>query len=343
MADNLPTLTRLIDDKFMTTWFDIKTEAIDNVLNATVVWAILNNAGSLSPQVGGEFITETIRHGEQDAVDIAKGDLLPQGEPQLETMAIWDWKAIATHVQRDTFDDQKNAGPTKIKDYVGLRLEGALDGMEQKFEANIWSAFKSVETGRTFQGINDLIPPDANKTSGTYGRINRPSAYIADANGNTIPDPAGTNPWWGGIYRAGTLASIATDLLDDLKGLYNTIHGNQSPPNIILVTQAIFEIYEDFAQDKIQIIQDETAMLTNLGFEALRFKGKPLTWSKDQTVNEVVMLNTDFIRVKFDPMVWFDMTDFKPIPLQTTRIAHILSFLNMYTNQPRRNGRLTYS
>ena len=27
---------------------------------------------------------------------------LPQGEPELETMARWDWKYIATHVQRNT-------------------------------------------------------------------------------------------------------------------------------------------------------------------------------------------------------------------------------------------------
>ncbi|MEK0325385.1 MAG: hypothetical protein QQN63_06735, partial [Nitrosopumilus sp.] len=112
----LPSLTRTIDDAFVTTWYEIREEAIDNILNATVIWAALMGAGSFTPQVGGQFITRTIVHGEQAAVDVARGDTLPQGEPELETMARWTWRYIATHVQRSVFDDQINNGPSKIKD-----------------------------------------------------------------------------------------------------------------------------------------------------------------------------------------------------------------------------------
>ena len=34
----LPSLTRTIDDAFLTTWFEIREEAIDNILDATVIW-----------------------------------------------------------------------------------------------------------------------------------------------------------------------------------------------------------------------------------------------------------------------------------------------------------------
>ncbi len=345
MSDTLPVLTRTIDNAFVTTWYEIREEAVDNVLDATPAWAVLNNSGSFTPQVGGDFITRTIRYGEQDAEDVEKGDLLPQGDTELETMAIWNWKAVATHVQRDTFDDQKNAGPSKIKDYVGLKLQGARDGMEKKFNTNLWSAFKSVETGKIMQGFEDMVPAIANRSTGAYGRITRPSAFAADAVDATLtfPDTTGVNPWWGSRYKTGTYANLATELLDDMRTFYNWIHQNQEPPNLIITTMEIFEAYEDFGVDAIQIIKDETTRLADLGFEVLRFKGKPMMWVPDMTDKHLLMLNTDWIEVVYDPNFWFAMTDFKPIPMETKRIAHILSFVNTFTTQPRRHGRLEYS
>lgn len=342
MPTTLPTLTRLIDNAFVTTWYEIREEAVDNILDATVLWAVLNNTGRLKTQVGSKFITRTIRHGETAAVDVAKGDLLPQGDTELETMAIWLWKAIASHVQADIFDDQENAGPSKIKDYIGLKLTGARDGMEQKFETNLLSAHKANETGKILQSFEDMVPSIADRGSGTYGRITRADTFAADGNGNTVPT-GGVNPWWGSIYRAGTLADIATDLLDDMRELYATVHANQSPPKLMITTQKIFGIYEDFAVGVTQIIKDETTFIADLGFEVLRFKGKPLVWTPNMTTDHMLMINTDFVELVYDPNVWFDMTDFKPIPLETKRIAHILAFANLISDQLRRHGRLEYA
>ena len=341
MATTLPELTRTIDNAFVTTWYEIREMAIDNILDATVIWAALMGAGAMTPQVGGEFITRTIRYGEQDAVDIARGDTLPQGEPELETMARWDWKYIATHVQRSVFDDQKNNGPSKIKDLVGMRLEAARDGLEQRYETVLLNAFASNETGTTMQGLNDLVPPKANAASGTYGNITRGITYTDSGNG-VFTSTAG-NTWWASKYIDGTLTSLEDDLLTDIKKLYNSLHNNQSAPNLILCTQTIFEAYEEFALDISQIIKDETNRLANLGFEVLRFKGKPFIWSPNITANTVMLLNTDFIELVYDPQLWFDMTDFKPIPLQAERIAHIMSAANLIGTQPRRQGRILYA
>jgi hypothetical protein len=347
MATTLPSLTRTIDDTFVTTWYEIRPEAIDNILDATVIWAAMRMAGSFTPQVGGEFITRTVRYGEQDAVAVQKGDLLSSGEPELETMARWEWKHLATHVQRDVVTDQKNAGPSKIKDYVAQRLEAARDGLEQKLETQTFGTFSTTESGAEFQHLNDLCPELANRSTGTYGGITRASAY-SDGGvppGATVETPtaAATNPWWGCKYLDGELNDIATELLIDMRQLYNSLHNNQSPPNLIITTQTIFETYEEFASDAIQIIKDETTMLADLGFEVLRFKGKPMVWTPNVTANNVVMLNLDYVEVVYDPNLWFDMTDFKPIPLQMDRIAHILSAVNIVGAQPRRHGRLVYA
>lgn len=341
MPVTLPSYSKTIDNAFVTTWYEIRPEAIDNILNATVVWAALNAAGCVKPQTGGELITRTIRYGEQAAVDIERGDTLPQGEPELETMAIWRWRTMASHVQRSMFDDQKNNGKFKIKDLVNLKLTAARDGLEQRFEASLFNPIVTGETGKTFQGLHDLVPPIASRTTGTYGGITRPSGFSDTGNG--VFAPSAGNDFWGSKYLAGTASTIEDDLLTDMKKLYNTIHNNQAPPNLIITTQSIFELYEEFALDISQIVKDESTKLADLGFEVLRFKGKPLVWTPDMTANHMLMLNTDFIDIVYDPSYWFEMTDWKPVPLGTDRIAHIVCFLNMVSDQLRRHGRLEYA
>lgn len=341
MPYDLPELTRTIDNAFTHTWYEIRPEAADNILEATVGWAALNGNGCMKTQEGGDLITRTIRYNVTEAEEVQKGDTLPQGETELETMAIWRWRTIASHVQRDSFDDQKNRGKAKIKDYVGTKIQSARDGLEQKFDDSLFNAIVTGETGKLIQGFNDMVPPIASRTTGTYGGIARPTAY-ADT-GNGVFAPSTGNTFWGPKYLQGTLASLEDDLLTDMKKLYNTVHANQSPPNFIITTQTIFEIYEEFALDISQIIKDESSRLADLGFEVLRFKGKPMIYTPKMTANHMLMLNLNHVEFVYDPGFWFDMTDWKPVPNTTDRIAHILCFGNLISDQLRRHGRLEYA
>lgn len=343
MATTLPTLTDTLDNLFLTTWYEIRKIAIDNILKSTPIWAVLEAAGSFTPQVGGKLITRTLGYGETSAVEVERGDLLPAGEDELETMAIWKWRTLASHVQRSFYDDQQNRGPSAIKSFVGMKLQAAIDGLEQKYESSMLGSFQASEATKVFQSLNDMIPPTGNRTSGAYGGINRPSAYADSGNSVYIGDTSGTNAWWGPKYLAGTYATLNDDLIDDMRKLYNSLRNNQVAPNLIITTQELFEAYELYALDISQIIKERSTKLADLGFETLMFKGKPMVWSDNLTAKMMLMINTDFIEIVFDPGRWFEMTAWKPIPLQEHRIAHILCFANMISTQLRRHGRLTYS
>jgi hypothetical protein len=340
MATTLPSFTRTIDDAFVTTWYEIREEAIDNILSATVIWNALMGAGCFTPQVGSEIITRTIRYGEITPEQVAKGDVMTPGEPSLETMAIWYWKYLAANVQRSTFDDQKNNGPSKIKDYVGSRITAARDGLEQKFETDITAAWSAThEADKAIQGLNVMVPELANRSTGSYGGIARPTGYTTTG----VEVPNAGNTWWGSKYLDGVDATKDVDLLDDMKQLYNALHNNQSPPNLIIMDIVEYEIYETYAIDISQIIKDETTRLADLGFEVLRFKGKPVIWAAGAVALNVLMVNTDWIEVVYDPQLWFDMTDWKPQAFEFDRAAQILCTCNPITTQPRRHGRLTYA
>jgi hypothetical protein len=331
MVTTLPTLTRRIDDAFTTTWYEIRPEAIDNILNNLVVWAALQERGVLKTQVGGEFITRTIRHGSKDASWINKASTLTQGEDEIETMARWDWRYVSSHVVRSIIDDQKNNGPSKIKSLVAVKTGAARDALEQEFEAQILGTENPTETGDTMMNLNDIVPSVANRTTGTYGGIAQPTAFASGV-------PSTGNVWWGGRYKELT-APKEVNLVTDMVNLYNTLSYGSRPPNLIITDQTLFELYENMALDPAQIVK-RTGGVADLGFEVLMFKGKDMIFTGNMSASNALFLNTDFIDVVYDPQLWFDMTEWKPVPLETRRIAHFLSAVTTVSSQRRCQGRL---
>ena len=354
MSTTLPELTRTIDDAFTHTWYEIRDEAIDNILDATPVWAALRSLGCFHTQVGGLFISETIRYGTAGTQPVVKGSVFSQGEPKLTTMARWDWKYLSAHAQRSIIDDQQNNGKFKIRSLVMDKLEAAREALVEEFEARVLSDWSTTAetTDITIQGLKELVPPTySTSTAGygaadeyTYGHIDRPGAYSQDSMGNYTPTSTNDNPWWGPKYRLVT-APMNVNLISDMTTLYNSIGDNKQPPKLIVCDQTMFEAYGDFALDASQIVKDAGTHLADLGFDVFRFNGKPMFWSPNMydstnSKSHMKMLNTDFIKVVYDPQMWFDTTEWKYIALGGERIAHIMCALNIIGNQARRHGEL---
>ena len=338
MADTLPELTERIDNAFLHTWYEIRKEAIDNILDATPIWAALKERGCLKTQTGGCFIERTIKYGKETATEVAKGSVFSQGETELETGALWVWKYISSHVQRSVFDDQVNSGPNMIKKLVDTRLKAAKDALTEKLETQLLAAYSAtadLSSNKSIQSLNEAIPNYANATGGTSYAVPGTVTYGGIQRSNT---------WWVPNYKAMT-ANPEVNLLSDMKNLYNTCSKHIQSPNLIVTTQAWFELYEDFALEISQIVKDESTKLADLGFDVLRFKGKPMVWTDSvaqatTAYNQMLMLNTNFIEIIYDPNLWFAMSNWKEIPLQGERIAHFLCACNVISTQPRRHGRL---
>lgn len=333
MPTTLPQFTKAIDNYFTETWYEIKEGAIDNILLGTPIWAVLKNNGCFDTQTGGTNVEETIKYAVgPTAVPVVKGDVMGQGEIETETAAFWTFRNLSAHMQRSLIQDRENNGKFRIKDYAKKRITEAQQALQQQYELDLFNVGVSTtltdESGKRIQSLNEMIPSSTNKATGTYGGIAR------------------SNTWWQSIYKALT-ATPEVNLLSDMKSIYNSIGLNQDYPDLLVSTQNLFEIYEEFALDQVQIIKDENTYLADLGFEVLRFKGNPLVWSPNVSTNAsntnkntMLFLNTKWIKVIYDPNMWFDMSEWKPIPLQQERIAHLLCAMVLYTNQPRRHGRL---
>src|SRR5437870_6951563 len=127
MAVTLPTFTKAIDNAFTTTWYDIKGEAADNILLATVIWALLKMKGCFKTQMGGNLIERTVKYAVPTPIAVVKGDVLGQGELENRTAAFWTFRNVSQHVQRSLLDDTENRGEYRIIDYAADRLEDATE------------------------------------------------------------------------------------------------------------------------------------------------------------------------------------------------------------------------
>lgn len=322
----LPQLTETLDDRFVSTWYEIRPEAIDNILEANVVTAALKEMGCFTPETGGRIITRKIQHGKKTKQNVGRYSVLDHGEDEIETLAWWDWKYAATHAQRTMIDDQQNRGPSKIKDYVSTKLQAARDGMDEGLETDLLGAIDTTDGGTELRAPLDLyslynILPGSGYQTGsyTYGHIQKDQT------------------WWQENYKTAT-ANAEINLLVDMTNFRNTCGKNKSNPNLYLTTQTVHEIYEEFAVAKSQLIKDVTTSLANLGYEVLRFKGDPVIWSPNVTSGDMLFLNTRFIEIVYDPGLWFEMSPWRYVPHQAERIAYIFATFVLLCSQLRRQG-----
>ncbi len=344
---SLSTFTKLIDDDFVNTWYEIREEAIDNILDATVMYLAFREFNSLTSQVGSDMITRTISYGEKKKQNITKGSTLQQNVVERETMAWWNWAYTAIDINRALLDDQKNAGKFRIKSYIATRLEGARNDSIQGLEDDLfrWQAFAANQ----MNGLWDIVPPaTAIGTGADYGGTWDPAGLAVSpiyTSGTTQGNiDRSSNAYFRPHYKNGTDPS-SVNLLADMRTFWNTISANLLPPNFMVADQDLYEYYEDEVSDKQQIVRSAfTRMATDLGFEVLTFKGAPLTWTGGLSGSDkMLFLNMDFIELVYDPNYWFDMTEWFTTPSQLERVSYIVSAMQLIDTQPRRHGLLDYN
>ena len=324
----ISSVSEQMDDVFVHTWYEIRAQAIDNILDATPVTAALRSLGCFKTQVGGRYITRTIKYGTKSATDFKKGDTLSSGEDDIETLARWDWKYFGSHVQRSRTDDQVNNGPEMIKKLVETKLTAARDALSQGLETRLLAVHGGTGTAETQSALQSIywILPGATV-----------EVAAADYYGGITRD----NAWWEPATAVdGSSYTAEVDMLDLMETSYNNAGANMEPPKLVLTTQTLFETYAAMATEMSQIIKDASTKLADLGFDVLRFHGKPVVWSANVTAGDVLFLNTDYIDLVYDPSMWFEMTEWKPIPHQLERLSHIVCALNLVCSQLRRQHHL---
>jgi hypothetical protein len=350
MSVTLSTLNKTIDNAFMTLLTEVQEDLADNVLRANPITALLRAKGCFKTQLGGKQIERSIKYALGPKPEtVQKGSTLTATEVENKTAAYWNYeRTTAQSIVRSLMDDAAYVGPLAIRDYIKDRTSESIESLQQKLEGDNFRAHVTDESGLQPQGLGDLVPPPATRTTGTYGNIARPSNYT-----NDVPDAG--NIYWSPVYKTIT-DPVEVNLLDDMRNMYHRVTKQMEKPDIILTSQTLYELFESFGSDAIQITQS-TGMLA-LGFDAFKFKGADLFYSDfmasgstlESDVDDgsttaygalthaMLFLNSRWIECIYHPMLWFSPTEWKFIHNQLERYMQILVRWTMITKQPRRHG-----
>ena len=356
MSTQLPTMTRTIDDQFVNTWYEIRSEVIDQVMTSNVLLLALQEKGCMQTQVGGTYATRTVGYGTKSSQRIGKGSTLNMSDPPLDTMAYWNWRYAVIDVVRALIgpnSDQENNGPEKIKDYLARKVENAIKSLKADFETYLFQWGNFYPTPRQFNGIYDIVAPSSAKT--TTGGGSNSDTYNADVSAGTATNSSGmisrsNNSWWRNQLKAPT-GALALTLVADMRNFFNTLTQANSSPKLILCSQDLYETYEDEGLDKVQIVRtgfDQKAF--DLGFATQTFKGASMIYSPKMptlavnTLSEALFIDTDYLEFVYDPTMWFEMTNWKESVNQLERVAYIVcAAFGLISSQPRAHGYLGYT
>lgn len=358
----LPQWTKTLDDDFVNTWYDIRAEVIDNVLDATILTAALKNYGCFTTQVGSDIITRTVGYGEKSTQRFDRGTVLTQEVKDLDTMAEWNWRFFTVDANRSLVDDAKNAGKYQIKSYVARRLEAARNALVQDLEKYLSQWGGAYNAPKQPNGLYDIVPLYTAETAAASPFTDTQNASDSQASGTSNGKISRANNFWkswvsydtasatsaaqDALRIAGpTTAPYAMSLVPDLRHMFNKVRANQEAPNLILMDQNIYEAYEDEAQDKQQIVQSSfTKKAVDLGFDAFTYKGATMSYTRWIGALHIALLNMNHIEMVYNPNLWFDMGNWKETPNQFERVAYIVCMTSgIITAQPRRHGSMEYA
>lgn len=317
------TLTEQLDNLYTTTWQNMKSDVLDQIYDATPFWFWMREGKRMESVEGGRFLSEPLLFAKgANAKFVGKGSTVPLADREFLTEAIFEWRYLADSIVRFGTDEQKNRGKNQIISLMRAKLDNSKNTMIDKIESVLFGATVqgAIDDTLPFHGLQSIIPDD-------------PTAAVSFGN----IDPS-VNTWWRNqtLNAAGKSFTTIGDKL--MREILNDCSNNkrQERPDLILSGERPYRLYED-NMTTMHIV--DNSRLADAGFESIRFKGIDMVWSPFCADTRMYLINSRFLRFKYDPQMNFDMTEWKEIPDQINdRAAQVVLAGNLCTGRRRVHG-----
>jgi len=311
------TLSESLDNLYTTTWQNMKDTVRDQIFDASPFWFWLKDKGKMRTVSGGRYITEPLQYDKNDnVVWLGKGGTVTLADYEFLTTAKYDWKYLVAPIVRFGVDDQQNRGKNQIISLMNSKMENTQNSLVSELE----TALAAAGSGLEINGLQTLVADDPTA-----------SVEVGEINQNTYS-------WWRNKSTNMTGESFATYGVNRMRTLLNNTMNNlkMDAPDIIVTGQTPYEYYEDNVLDHYRVTNNK---LADMGFQNQTFKGMPMIWSPSIANTRMYFLNTNFINFVYDPAMYFDMTEWKPIPDQVNdRAAQIITAGAFTTSRRRCQG-----
>jgi hypothetical protein len=255
----------------------------DNVFDGLRTLQVIRDMGGRAEAGGGESIVVQLEYAENATAEwigpYGTYNLNPQ---DILTSAQFRCKQIAGSVILTDEEQVQNSGNTRLANLIEIKIKNLQKSLRTRMNEALFS-----------DGTDPLKPVGLEAvvlTTGTYGGISRTA-----------------NTWW----RANVESTAEVLNVPRMVTMYNDASHNLDFPKLIVTTQALYEKYEALAQAYQEIQHPGSGGVADLGFEHLRFKGRPLIWDDDVPSGTMFFLNPDYFKMYVHPD-W----EFRPMPVQ---------------------------
>lgn len=307
------------DTYYTSTWYNILGEQpTDNFFDTNALFVMMREKGNLKKESGGTEFHINLEYGENSTVtSIGRGGTVSLADTDVITKAIYNWKYIVGNVTRYYTDERENKGEHKIIDIAASKM-GNLKRSIQKYCNTAQFGDGTGNGGLDPLGLSAIIAEDPTASSTTVGGIQQ-----------------ATYSWWRNQYYDAGGRAVETYLLTDMRDRFNDCCYNGEYPDVIISDQASSEKYEDETMEQKQIVNKT---LGDAGFLQLAYKGIPLIWDRQCTVNSMYFINTDYLYWVTNEDSEFDLTPWKMIPNSLDKVAQAVLMGNFATSNRRMLG-----
>lgn len=305
------------DSVLATSLANYKPTLEDNIFKSNVLYAKLQEQGSIRKISGGESIVIPLMYGKNSTIAGYSGygtiDTTPQDGI---TAAKYNWKQIGGSISISGKEARQNSGKEQIVNLLKAKTMQAEMSLKEYFNEKLFAA-STTDTGTDIHGLATLI-----NTTGTVGGIAK-----------------ATNSWWQSQTNT-AIASFAATGLASMRNLYNDCcnQSQSDAPNLIMTDQDVFEYYEAVLQPQERFQDTKTA---DGGFQNLLFKGKPVVWDPYCTDKTIYMINTKYLELVVHSDADFKTTDFVEPENQDCKVAKIIFMGELATSNAQKHGFVT--
>lgn len=317
--------TRSIDAFLTTTLAEYLTTLQDNIFDDVPLLSYLNGKlgkavnGAKRTLKGGERIVEPLLYGRNStAKSYAGAEQLNTAIQDGITNAVFDWAQYSVAISITGLQQRGNQSTHKLIDLLQAKTTQAELSIQEILNQHLWASSVG-NNNKDVTGIPFIV-----KATGSLGGIN-PS----------------TNPWWASeIDSSGTVFLTSDAGIKAMRSLYNTLTIGNIGPDILFMSQAIFENYEQTGQEDRRYISNK---VLDAGFQTLVFKGRPVVFDRDMPTGEIYMLNGKYLKWVTHRDADLSMTaqGFQTPIGQDTSVAMILLQANTTCSNRRRLGAIT--
>jgi len=321
MAD--PTLTETLDSFYTATWAFRRAAAIDQIFKDNVYSVMMKKFGRWTTRVtsGRRYEIPIAKSSPNSAKFFGRGDTFAQGDIDPLGIAYCTWKNFGDSITRYWEDEQTNRGKEEIISLANTKFDIYVEAAKLLVEQTLLGSSNGRGTSvKMYNGLANFIQPDPTVSS-----------FVMELDQSLYS-------WWRNQTKDMTGRAFATYGRDDLKSLMRTCRRwGKTPEYGLLSDQATFELYDQTVDD-LKTLRDPRFADTTFSDEIVRFNGKPWAWSEEVSASDIYVICFPNILMEVDPIIDFQLTDWKQIPDGLDRVAQIVQRGQQTINKRRSHG-----